>query len=246
VHGVKHAVDVLGVERLVEEAVGARFARFPLLVGIALRGDHDDLQAGLDRAQLTQRRQPVDLRHVAVEQDGVEGLLAAMLERGRGVARLHGLAAEHALLHDFQSDAARRAGIIDDQHFHRRGDARVIVEDRQHVVDREWLEQEFIRIQLLGELEDLRRGRPRNQRDEGADALPAGHPDRFHTGELGHVNVDEGDVDVAAIEQRQAVTSVVGGAQAQRQLRLPQGLAEQVTDQVLIVRDQHMKCATHR
>ena len=90
------------------------------------------------------------------------------------------------------------------------------LQDGEDVGGGERLDQIFVGADLARDLQPARIGLARHQDDEGLVALEAGAADRFHAAHLGHVDVDEGEVDATLLEQHHAfdagsaVTSSIG------------------------------------
>ncbi len=83
----EHAV---GVERLLEKVVGAELGRFDRRLHGAVPADHDDDGRGIHLADALERLEPIDARHLHVEEDEVRAPLLERAQRIHGIAhRLH-------------------------------------------------------------------------------------------------------------------------------------------------------------
>src|SRR5262249_41312925 len=71
-------------------------------------------------------------------------------------------------------------------------------------------------------------------------------PERMRAGKVGNVDVDEGEVDISALEQGKAVAAIVGGADPEWQLGRLYRVHEDLPDEARIVRDQHADGLLHR
>jgi hypothetical protein len=60
------------------------------------------------------------------------------------------------------------------------------------------------------------------------------------------VHVDEGEIDMRAVEQGEAVATIVGDAQPQRQPRRARRVGQKLLDGVTIVGNEHADIAGHR
>ena len=95
--GEQHAV---GVERLLEEVVGAELGGLDRRLDRAVTRDHDDDRVRVLLAQLLQHLEPVESRHLDVEQHQVRPALAVEAERlvaGAGLQHLVALVVEQLL-----------------------------------------------------------------------------------------------------------------------------------------------------
>ena len=81
--------DAVGVERLLEEVVGAELRRLHGRLDRAVSRDHDHLGAGIELAQLPQRLDPVHALHLHVQEDEVGP--AVRIDPQRLAARRAGL-----------------------------------------------------------------------------------------------------------------------------------------------------------
>ena len=214
-------------------------------VEVAFRRHHHDLQRRLDERKPLHGRKSVHAWHVAVEEDDVEVRGPAQGDGGVAVTGLGDLAIEDGAAQDLLHDLAHGRGIVDDEDLRRRGNARIGLDDADGVAGRERLEQEFVGAQLDRHVDRLGGGRSGHQRHEGLDTLFAGRPERLGAGEFRHVHVDEGEIDVGAVEQRQALAAIVGAGETQRQLRRSRRFCQDVLADWRVVRNQHRDGALH-
>jgi hypothetical protein len=59
------------------------------------------------------------------------------------------------------------------------------------------------------------------------------------------VHVDEGEIDIRAVQQGEAIAAVIGGGEPERKLRRARGVGEQLHDGMGIVGDKHTDGAWH-
>ena len=238
---VQFTIDVEGIERFVEEGLRTTPKRQAAALVVALARDHDHLQAGVAFEQLLQRVHAGKPGHVAVEDHRVELAALAQVERAAAVAGLGHVDVEDAVGEHLPDDAAHGRGIVDHQHVARHRDAAIGLEDSQHIQRGERLGHELIDLELQRELHAQAVGVGRHQRHEGLVADRARLSDRVHAAHLGHVHVDEGQMDAARVERIHALLAVAHVDDVERNRRVRGNPVEHLVDDAGVVRDQNLE-----
>ena len=112
--GVPHDLQkALGRERLLDEVVGAEPHRLDRDLDVAMAGDHDDGQLGIDLLRAAQQLQPVDALHLEIGDQHAGKIRAQLAERRRGVVLHRELEARE--LEPLRDRFAHRRLVVDEQ-----------------------------------------------------------------------------------------------------------------------------------
>jgi hypothetical protein len=153
--------------------------------------------SGISSLDEAGRLEPVDAWHGVVEEKDVVGLLLEAPQRGLSALDARDVHRETACLQHLAHEPPRGLAVVDDHHARRLAHALHVAQDLAQLALLERLLQELVRIDGAQHVIGRVVGRVAHHHHEGVGAHPPGERDRARPAHVGHVEVDEGDIEGA-------------------------------------------------